>query len=54
MAAKNPTKHKHKVIRTEHPHIVRIPGVRGGEPIIKGSTISVWIIASFHKTGDTV
>ena len=54
MATKTPTKRKRKVIRTEHPHIVRIPGVRGGEPVIEGSGISVWIIASFHKMGDTV
>ncbi len=54
MATKTPTKRKRKAIRTEHPHIIRIPGVRGGEPIIEDSGISVWIIASFHKMGDTV
>jgi len=30
---------------TEHPHIIRVPGVRGGEPIISGTTIAVWAIA---------
>lgn len=54
MATKTPAKHKNKVTRTEHPHIVRVEGMRGGEPIIEGSGISVWIIASFHKMGDTV
>lgn|GEM_PF-360409 len=54
MATKTSTKRKRKVIRTEHPHITRIPGVRGGEPVIEGSTISVWIIAGLHLKGDTV
>lgn len=54
MATKTPTKRKRKAIRTEHPHIVRIPGVRGGEPIIEDSGISVWIVAGLHRKGDTV
>lgn len=54
MATKSSTKQKSKIIRTEHPYIVCVEGLRGGEPIIEGSGISVWLIASFHKMGDTV
>lgn len=32
-------------IKTEHPHIVRVPGVLGGEPIIAGSRIGVAFLA---------
>ncbi len=39
---------------TEHPHIVRVKGVCGGRPIIKGSRISVRDIATLYKGGDTV
>lgn len=39
---------------TEHPHIVTARGVRGGRPIIKGTAITVDLIASFFKTGDSV
>lgn len=53
MAIKTLTKRKRKVIRTEHPHIVRIEGVRGGEPVIEGSGMSVWIIAGLHIKGDS-
>jgi uncharacterized protein (DUF433 family) len=40
--------------RTEHPHIVRVPGVGGGEPIIENSRISVRLIAGYYKAGATV
>lgn len=42
------------VERTEHPHIVRVPGICGGRPIIEGSRISVRHIAQLYKAGDTV
>lgn len=42
------------VERTEHPHIVRSPGVCGGRPIIKGTRISVRHIAQLYKAGDSV
>jgi uncharacterized protein (DUF433 family) len=44
-----PTTHE-----TEHPHIVRVHGVCGGRPIIKGTRLSVRHIAQLYKAGDTV
>ena len=40
--------------KTEHPHIVRVQGVCGGQPIIKNSRLSVQHIAQMYKAGDTV
>ena len=34
-------------IKTEHPHIVRVPGVAGGRPVITGTRISVEFIARY-------
>ncbi len=39
---------------TEHPYIVRTPGIYGGRPRIKGSRISVRHIAQLYKLGETV
>jgi len=39
---------------TEHPYITRIPGKRGGRPIIRGTGITVSLIARLYKAGDTV
>ncbi len=40
--------------QTEHPHIIRVEGVCGGRPIIRGTRISVRHIAQLYKAGDTV
>ena len=40
-------------VKTEHPHIVRVEGVRGGRPVIKGSRILVSLIATYYKMGET-
>jgi uncharacterized protein (DUF433 family) len=40
--------------RTEHPHIVRVPGIGRGEPIIENTRISVRLIAAYFKEGATV
>ena len=40
--------------RTEHPHIVRLRGIGGGEPTIKGTRIAVRLIAEYYKAGLTV
>jgi uncharacterized protein (DUF433 family) len=38
-------------IKTEHPHIVRVPGVVGGRPAIKGTRISVDFLADLLEAG---
>jgi len=40
--------------RTEHPHIVRVPGIGQAEPIIENTRISVRLIATYFKEGITV
>lgn len=40
-------------VPTEHPHIERVEGVCGGEPVIEGTRIPVWIIAARMKRGET-
>jgi len=39
---------------TEHPYIVRVKGVCGGRPIIKGTRMSVRHIAQLYKAGSPV
>src|SRR4051794_12233005 len=41
-------------IATEHPHVVRQPGVCGGDPLIRGTRITVRHVAVLWKEGDTV
>jgi uncharacterized protein (DUF433 family) len=40
-------------IRTEHPHIVRIEGVHGGRPTIRGTGVSVQTIVEQTQLGRT-
>jgi uncharacterized protein (DUF433 family) len=40
-----------KVIRTEHPHIVRVQGVCGGLETVKGRRVPVWAIANYWRMG---
>ena len=40
--------------KTEHPYIVRVEGVCGGQPVIKDTRLSVRHIAQLYKAGDTV
>jgi uncharacterized protein (DUF433 family) len=42
------------VEQTEHPHIVQVPGICGGRPILKGTRISVRHLAQLYKAGDTI
>lgn len=39
-------------LSTEHPHIVRVPGVTGGEPVIRGTRIGVAFIARLLQAGE--
>lgn len=38
----------------EHPSIVRIAGVLGGEPVIRGTRVPVRAIALHYKAGETI
>lgn len=40
-------------IPTAHPHIVHIPGVQGGEPIVRGAYKTVWGIVELFQQGCT-
>ena len=39
---------------TEHPYIVRVPGIAGGEPIIKETRVPVRAIALHYKASETL
>jgi len=39
---------KREAQKTEHPHIVRVEGVCGGRPIIRGTRLAVWHVADYY------
>ncbi|HEY2414995.1 MAG TPA: DUF433 domain-containing protein [Pirellulaceae bacterium] len=41
-------------VKTEHPHIVRLEGVCGGEPVIDGLRVTVRHVATLHQQGESV
>jgi len=41
------------VTKTEHPYVVKVAGVCGGRPVIKGTRIPVWLIIGWIKDGYT-
>ncbi|MBI3914458.1 MAG: DUF433 domain-containing protein [Chloroflexi bacterium] len=43
-----------KIIETDHPYIHKVPGVVGGEPVIKGHRISVRDIAEWWRLGRSI
>lgn len=43
-----------EVVKTEHPHIVRLKGVCGGEPLIDGLRVTVRHVATLHRQGETI
>ncbi len=46
---------KKAVQATAYPHIVRVDGVLGGQPIIEGTRIAVWhIVGYYYKVGMSV
>ena len=42
------------MVKTEHPHIVRLEGVCGGEPVIDGLRVSVRHVATLHLRGESM
>jgi uncharacterized protein (DUF433 family) len=40
-----------RAMKTDHPHIVRRPGVCGGSPVIEGTRIPVRLIAGYVNDG---
>jgi uncharacterized protein (DUF433 family) len=42
------------VVRTDHPHIVRLEGVCGGEPVVDGLRVTVRHVATLHVRGETI
>lgn len=43
-----------QTIKTEHPHIVQINGVCGGEPVIDGLRVAVRHVVSLHQRGEAI
>jgi uncharacterized protein (DUF433 family) len=44
----------HEAIRTEHPHIVRLESICGGEPVIDGLRVAVRHVATLYLRGETI
>ncbi|OFX17451.1 MAG: hypothetical protein A2Z18_00775 [Armatimonadetes bacterium RBG_16_58_9] len=42
------------VLKTEHPHIVCVEGVCGGEPVVDGLRVAVRHVAVLHQRGETL
>ena len=42
---------KEQVISTEHPYVVKVIGVCGGRPIIKGTRTPVQAIVEYYRLG---
>ncbi len=46
---------KKEVQATDYPHIVKVDGVLGSQPIIEGTRIAVWhIVGYYYKVGMSV
>ncbi|MFQ6120564.1 MAG: DUF433 domain-containing protein [Methanosarcinales archaeon] len=43
-----------KIIQTEHPHIIKIEGVRSGRPILRNTGIMVEDIIGYCKIGMSI
>jgi uncharacterized protein (DUF433 family) len=41
-------------VKTEHPHIIRLEGVCGGEPVVDGLRVTVRHVATLHLRGETI
>ena len=43
-----------EAVQTEHPHIVRSPGLCGGEPVVDGLRVAVRHVATLHRRGELI
>jgi uncharacterized protein (DUF433 family) len=43
-----------EALKTEHPHIVRLEGICGGEPIIDGLRVTVRHVVTLHQQGEAI
>lgn len=43
-----------EAVKTEHPHIVQIPGVCGGEPVVDGLRVSVRQVVTLHQRAEAI
>ena len=41
-------------VKTDHPHIVQLEGVCGGEPIVDGLRVTVRHVATLHQRGEPI
>ena len=41
-------------VKTDHPHIVRLEGVCGGEPVVDGLRVTVRHVATLHRQGESI
>lgn len=48
-----PAPKEKEIIPTAHPHIVKIPDVQGGTPIVRGAYKTVWGIVELFQQGRT-
>jgi uncharacterized protein (DUF433 family) len=42
-----------EAVKTEHPHVVRLEGFCGGEPVIDGLRVTVRHVVTLHRLGET-
>lgn len=43
-----------ETVKTDHPHVVRLQGVCGGEPLIDGLRVPVRHVVTLHRRGETI
>ena len=43
-----------ETVKTEHPHIVHIHGICGGEPVIDGLRVGVRHVVALHQRGEMI
>ena len=43
-----------EAVKTERPHIVRLEGVCGGEPVIDGLRVTVRHVVTLHQRGESI